>query len=309
MVFAGAFVTGGRMVRQRCHFGVLLVVGLLCATAHGLEIIPIFTGRGRLQWTEQEKAVVRQAIADYEHAILEDVTIKVEFKFFRGKAEGQAMWYTAGTPPDGTKVRPWTKQLRHGVIIHVSIRKRLWFDPTPETDGDVPSGAYDALTLYRHELGHLMGHRDAYCIDNWATREWSDPWKARIDKHGVFDPDGLKVPMYPGSFGHTRKRGLMFPVMMPGKRWDIDETVAMLKLAYGYRTRSAEVAVASALSPPAGLVAISGGPAGTWAAGPTGIPAIIGALIVLVALAGAALITLARETRGALATCRGRPTG
>jgi len=228
----------------------------LATSAAALEITPTFTDAEGAEWTDARRAIVHQAIADYEAAIANDGAIAVEMQF--GEIDQAAMWYTHGEPPTGQAVRPWSPGLRHVIMINTALAEQLWFDPTPATDGDVPRRRYDALTLIRHEMGHMLGHRNGYGFENWATRDQVDPWMALIDDEGVFDAEGMGVHMARGNWGHWSEDGLMHPRMLPGRRYGVDRTVQMLAVAYGYELASTtdaaqtlEVSDEIRLAPPA----------------------------------------------------------
>ena len=87
----------GKSVRSTCRIviGVLLLWG---SVGCGLRIVPTFTDSAGLTWTDERKAVVRRAIADFEGAIAEDETIAVEFKFFEAEPGLYGMWYAIDFP-------------------------------------------------------------------------------------------------------------------------------------------------------------------------------------------------------------------
>ncbi len=203
----------------------------------GLDIVPTFTDSAGKEWTGRRRAVVLRAIADYENGIAEDETIAVEFKFYPAEPGTYAMWYVIDFPPEGTSVRPWTAGLTHVIMIDANgTGDWIWFDETPATDGDVPGRAIDALTLVRHELGHMLGHRPAYCTDFDADGQVIDYWQNLIDADGVFDPGGLNVELaYDRE--HVVGSHLMSYYMTPGRRHGIAAVLRRLVVAYGYSTR------------------------------------------------------------------------
>lgn len=48
--------------------------------------------------------------------------------------------------------QPWS-----GYLLLNSNVTSWWFDPSPETDDDVPAGVTDALDVAMHEMGHVLG--------------------------------------------------------------------------------------------------------------------------------------------------------
>ncbi|MHC4563249.1 MAG: hypothetical protein ACYS8X_10810 [Planctomycetota bacterium] len=201
-----------------------------------LKIVPTFTDSGGQTWTDRRKAVALQGIADYQRVIADDETIAVEFKFFDAEPGYYGMWYATGFPPKGTSVRPWTEGLTHVIMIDAnSVGGMVWFDPTPSTDDDIPENVFDALTLIRHELTHMLGHRPGYIIDYDADRQATDRWQARIDASGVFDPGGLNVALA-DDLEHVDEEDLMSYWLTTGRRYDIDDALQRLIVAHGYKT-------------------------------------------------------------------------
>lgn len=204
---------------------------LLAGPAVALDIVPTFVnGEGEdEQWTDVRRAVVLQAIADWEAVIGNDETIEVTFHLQHETTNGWfAMWYISGEDivvARGESLRPWHPDVDHGVIVNLAMP--VWFDPTPGTNDDLE--AWDALTAIRHEMGHMLGHRHAVYYNTQGDQR-SDPWAERI-VDGVFDPDGLAVPM--ANMSHTAE-GLMSPSIYPLTRYGVQETAEMLYVAYGY---------------------------------------------------------------------------
>ncbi len=214
------------------QFWVIWGLLLLVSPVMALEIVPTFVdGEGAdEQWTEVRRAVVYQAIADWQAVIANDETIQVTFLLQHETTNSYfAMWYVAGEDTAGARgqdLRPWHPDLNQGVIINLSMP--VWFDPTPETDDDLAK--WDALTAIRHELGHMLGHRHGVYFEQYGTRNADDPWLALIVDN-VFDPEGLAIPMANAS--HTTS-GLMSPNINPRARHGVQTTAEMLYLAYGY---------------------------------------------------------------------------
>ena len=223
---------------MRSVFRIAISVLLLCGPAGcGLKVVPTFTDSAGLTWTEQRKAVVLHAIADYQRVIAEDETVAVEFKFYDSEPGIYGMWYAINFPPEGTPVRPWTECLTHVIMVDANnVDGAVWFDPTPSTDDDIPEGVLDALTLFRHELAHMLGHRPGYVIDYDADGNAIDYWQDQVDADGVFDPGGLNVPLA-DDLEHVDQADLMNTWLTRGRRYDIDDALQRLVVAYGYKTR------------------------------------------------------------------------
>ena len=134
-------------------------------------------------------------------------------------------WVWGGVPANGDSTRPWL-----GTGHYMGITPSgLWWDPTPSTDGDV-GGNYDALTIIRHELGHLLGSQPGLYFDNYNVAGHEDKWESEIVSN-VFDPGGLAVPMNPGDHGHTAG-GLMKAYIYGGERFDVQDTADMIAKAF-----------------------------------------------------------------------------
>jgi hypothetical protein len=180
-------------------------------------------------WTDIEKAVVNKAIQDWEDALNQyDVTGVVDFGIDHRDEYGAAAitygWVWGGSPAIGDDTRPWQGTGHYmGVLPHT-----LWWDPTPETDDDVQG--YDALTIIRHELGHLLGVQDGLYFDDYGTGTHEDKWASEV-VGGIFDPGGLNVAMDSGDVSHTNG-GLMNAYIYVGQRFDVDLTAAMVAKAF-----------------------------------------------------------------------------
>lgn len=193
-----------------------------------LDIIPTFDDNPQV-WSDVRKAVVNQAIQDWEDAFnAYDVDGTVYYSTQLLDAGGGTLaqtsnWIWGWEPAPGESTRPW---LGTGHWMSVSPTQ-LWWDPTPETGGDVVG--IDALTVVRHELGHVLGVWPGIWFDNYGVPGHTDLWESQIVGN-VFDPGGLNVSMT-ADHGHTNG-GLMNPYYLGG-RTDVDATMDMFVLAYG----------------------------------------------------------------------------
>jgi len=206
---------------------------LLCAStaSAGLDIVVSFDDTAEGTWDAVEMGVVNYAISEYESAFdAYDIDEVVNFGIdFRNLGAGVAAvtygWVIGGVPGTGDSTRPW---LGTGHYMGVTP-SGLWWDPTPSTDGDV-GGNYDALTIIRHELGHMLGVQVGLYFDDYAGPNHTDVWDDKIVSH-VFDPGGLAVSMNSGDHSHTNG-GLMNDTIYAGQRFDIDQTAEMLMVAF-----------------------------------------------------------------------------
>ncbi len=218
------------------QFWIIWSLLTLAVPATALNIVPEFIdGKGDdEQWTDVRRAVVYQAIADWQALIANDETIHVRFLLLHETTTHYfAMWYVAGEDTADAynqSLRPWHPDLEQGIIVNLTMP--VWFDPTPQTDDDLTN--WDALTAIRHEMGHMLGHRHGVYFDRYGTTSATDPWASRI-VDGVFDPEGLAIPMANGSHA---ARGLMSSDIYPRTRFDVQPTAEMLYVAYGYKRPS-----------------------------------------------------------------------
>jgi len=217
------------MMLRRIMVSLVLLAATSVASA-GLDIVVSFDDNTWV-WTDQRKAVMNQAIADWENAfsaydLNETVNFGVDFRIEGGAAAVTYGWVYGGVPAVGDSTRPWLGT-GHYMGVHPTA---LWWDPTPATDGDVPGGSYDALTILRHELGHMLGSQPGFYFDDYAGPNHSDVWEDQIVAN-IFDPGGLNVAMDPSDHGHT-VGGLMNAYVYAGQRLDVDLTMDMIAVAF-----------------------------------------------------------------------------
>lgn len=62
----------------------------------------------------------------------------------------------------GDDFEPWLGT----VEVNANAEDRFYFDPTPETDDDIPSNRQDFLSLMIHEIGHILGIGTANAFEN-----------------------------------------------------------------------------------------------------------------------------------------------
>jgi len=233
----------------------MLVGGLvaLSAPAFALTINPTFVDNEVRTWSDVEKNVVWQAINDWTSKIADDVTINVNISFTTGEMYG-GRWQGSGYL--GVDTLPWLNT-SHSLFFNADLLtpdsngSYLWFDPTPLTSNDVPIMAWDALSIARHEIGHMLGftagfyYSDGGTVDRWGSQ------MGNVGGNPVFDPDGLGVRMYSWTnLGHIyydygsvetledlweNPPDLMAPTLINSIRADISDTdLQMLSKAYGY---------------------------------------------------------------------------
>jgi len=214
---------------------VVLAAVLVCASAAfaGLDIVVSFDDN-QYVWTDIEKAVVNQAITDWEEALSgyaldETVSFGIDHRNEGGAAAVTYGWVWGGVPAPGDSTRPW---LGTGHYMGVLPWSLTW-DATPTTDDDV--SGYDALSIIRHELGHLLGVESGFYFDNYGVAGHEDKWVSEI-VGSTFDPGGLNVSMNPGDTSHTNG-GLMNAYIYTGQRFDVGLTSQMIAKAFDLEWR------------------------------------------------------------------------
>ena len=236
-------------LRRRWPLLGLLVVLLVAGGAQALQINPTFViGEGEI-WDSTREGVINQAIADWELAVLDNQTVDVAFTFFHAGTGGYlGQWRGNGSFDEDTDIYPWTDGLSHMIRFNADLffdagSGYLWWDPTPDTADDQPVDAWDALSVARHELGHMLGFTDGFYVDHFFTPQEVDRWQDPI-VGTTFDPGGLDVTMASASdLGHVADSGstagdLMTQARVNGVRADIRQIdLDMLALAHGYTVR------------------------------------------------------------------------
>lgn len=195
-------------------------------------------------WDATTRGVVNQAINDWKQVFSgvngATETINFNVTFAHATTSGYlGVWQGGFSAFSGDDIRPWSPNVNHTISFNVDhmavgLTNRLWFDPTPTTGGDQSFNDWDALTVTRHEIGHMLGFTTLY-VDNFNTPGQTNPWTSRI-VNNIFDPGGLNVAMNADK-AHlgTASGDLMSPSLFNGSRIGISSQEAnMLSLAYGY---------------------------------------------------------------------------
>ena len=233
-------------------FTLLLAMLLLCAPASGLVINPTFVDGSGQSWSATRRGIINQAIDDWEAMILDSRTIDVTFTFdSAGAGTYLAQWSATAYVAERTDIYPWTSGVDHTVAFNTYYftgDNYLWWDSTPATDDDLPFVAWDALTIARHELAHMLGFTDGLYVDDFAVPAETDRW-AELVTGSTFDAGGLNVPLESSfDISHVADSGitsgdLMTAALLNGERIGISSLdLEMLSLAHSY----------SVLPPPAG---------------------------------------------------------
>lgn len=203
-----------------------------------------FVDNGVKTWDAITRGVVNQAISDWRQVIsgvngtTQSISFSVQFSNV-GTSSYLGQWQGGFSASNGASVRPWSSGVNHNIFFNAAfldagLSNKLWFDPTPTTSNDQPQTDWDALSVARHEIGHMLGFTTLY-RDNVFNPDETNPWTSRI-VNNVFDPNGLNVAMdADNSHLGTAIGNLMSPSLLNGTRLGISNTEAsMLSLAYGY---------------------------------------------------------------------------
>ncbi len=248
-------VGGGANRRRRLLYGIVWAgAGLLlptCSPVCALVINPTFVnGAGQL-WTTSEETVVDEAIQSWTSRILDNQTVNVTLDFTNagtGSSTYLGEAVTSFSETAGTNIYPWTPGVTQ--VIHINADAM-----TTGVGGDmlafidqsatVPSNEFDALSILRHEMGHMMGFTDQIYYNNFDTPSQVDKYASHVTISGtsaIFDAGGLNIPLDSSTdIVHTSPSGitagdLMNPALPNGTRRDISQIdLNVLHLAYGYQ--------------------------------------------------------------------------
>ncbi len=222
----------------------LLATLLLTSSAWALEIVPTYIDAEGYTWDPIKRGVMDQAIADWEIWILDSQTVEVDVTFISVGNSILGQWSGgASSIRNGTDIYPWTNKVSQTIEFNVDLftgDNYLWWDPTPLTVSDMPSAHWDALSVARHEVGHMMGFTTGLYFNDYR-RPWQiDRWASQISGT-TFDVGGLNIQMASASnLGHVLDAGpteddMMTPSIYNGTRNKISWIdLQMLELAHGY---------------------------------------------------------------------------
>ncbi len=209
-------------MRRRPNFlaaAAALAACCAAAPAHAFTITPIYEVPS--DWTTDQQAVVNEAITEWTSDIAfpdgNSQNINVEMYMTDG-GEGTylAEWQFAGSLP---VQYPYS----FGITDYIAINTFYLSQDSFSLDGPV-AGEYDMLTALRHEMGHMLGFAPGV-YDNWENEI----------TNGVFDPNGLAIPMAADEAHVNLPDDLMYFSLEPGVSKDISTTdLDMLNVAYGY---------------------------------------------------------------------------
>ena len=217
-------------------------MGLTAGAAHAIDIVPTFVDGAGQTWDPTKRAVINQAINDWDARILNNQTIPVTFDFTNAGTDGYlGLWEGNYSEFAGTNIDPWTSGVDHVVHFNADLMDTSQPNYLLFTLGSVPFANWDALSITRHELGHMLGFTDQFYVNDFSEAGQTDKWSSHI-VGTVFDPGGLNVQMAaPDNLSHTLDSGstandLMNPALLNGQRRTIGALdQAMLEEAYQYQ--------------------------------------------------------------------------
>ncbi len=225
-------------------FAFLLAMLLLSSSAWALNIVPTYIDAEGYTWDTIKRGVMDQAIADWETWILDSQTVEVDVTFISAGNSILGQWSGAASSiPRGTDIYPWTDNVSQTIQFNVDLftgDNNLWWDPTPLTVSDMPSAHWDALSVARHEIGHMMGFTTGLYFNDYGPPWRTDRWAMQISGT-TFDSGGLNIQMASANnLGHVLDAGptaddLMTSSIFNGTRNKISWIdLQMLELAHGY---------------------------------------------------------------------------
>ena len=243
-------------MRRLFHFAVVMTSFLilqLVPNRVGADLIlnPTYVNGGGQVWNSVTQGVVNQAMNDWT-AVLSgisnggggstSVTVNFDVSFANaGTNSYLGQWQGGFSAAAGASIRPWTAGVNHTILFHAdflstNLANKLWFDPTPGDNGsDKAFADWDAVTVMRHEIGHMLGFTGLY-RDNFDLPNQSFPWTGLITNN-VFDPTGLNVAMEPGDPAHVLADALLMDTSLSNAEGRIGISsleTEMLVRAYGY---------------------------------------------------------------------------
>jgi hypothetical protein len=227
-----------------------MAVGLACcSTAGAIVVTPAFDSN----FTDPEKACAQSAIDQWEATITNSYTFSnIRFRIVDlgttgilaattigsggySPLMGEGEWLNSvvaggGTEHIGIPIDPWGSDTYITIDLNSFYLGQMFFGGPLSS---VPTGQYDGLTLFRHELCHGVGFSVAYyrLADNVTDGPGSDR---------TYNGDGFTVELVGAGQG-THVIGdtdLMSVYLDKGIRRDIssDPDLKILMDAYGYTT-------------------------------------------------------------------------
>lgn len=163
-------------------------------------------GGNNQTWDSTWQNVVSDAANDWTHWLQTDNTVSFDATFDTLGTDGPlATANFSGGFAAGENLRPWSDGFSLSIefnsdYMDSNLDNYLSFD----NPGTPTANVWDALTVARHEVGHLLGFAPGVYLNNFSEPEETDPWMDLIDTDThTFDTGGLDVAMYAGAYEHT----------------------------------------------------------------------------------------------------------
>jgi hypothetical protein len=243
----------------------LAVVLSASSFAPAFTITPTFVNSAAQTWTTNEEAVVNEAISDWTSVLSytnPNQNINMEFLFISAGLNVSVgppptgylgLWTGQYAAPQNAVVDPWSTTMTHIVDVNTDWMTPPAGDPVltfatgnpgPISTTVVSPSAYDALTVFRHEIGHALGLTTLYTTDALPQPQVSPSiLLSQVTDAGptgaIFDdtPGGLNIPLASASNpSHVADNNdLMSVTLSNGVSKGIGFTdIEELSLAYGY---------------------------------------------------------------------------
>lgn len=202
-------------------------------------------------WDSARQAVVNKAANEWGNLFIDDYSIDVDVTFTNGGSGGYlGQWAGSRSFFNGEDIKPWdntSHEIRFNADrMDTGLSNYLWWDPSNLNDNsDQPFVAWDALSVARHEFGHLVGFTDNFYVDNINTPGEIDFWDDQLSGSTpkIFDASGLNIQLHTDDT-HLANSGvsasdLMNPAIPNSVRREISQLdVDILTTAYGFNLAS-----------------------------------------------------------------------
>tara|TARA_B110000438_G_scaffold115251_1_gene112903 strand:- start:2495 stop:3685 length:1191 start_codon:yes stop_codon:yes gene_type:complete len=142
-------------------------------------------------WNANQISVVTQAANEWGSLFAQNYTIDVDLTFTRASTSGYLGQWAGGYAPgttNGDNIRPWENTVHeirfNADLFDTSLSHYLWWDDDTSTD-IVAGNQWDALSVARHEFGHLLGFSAGFYVDV-QTGGVSAFWEDLVDNSDLF---------------------------------------------------------------------------------------------------------------------------
>jgi len=227
-------------LKQGLRVGFLAFCAVLSLTSAGRAAVITPTYDANSNYTVQQKACAQAAIDEWQSMIRDNYTFAhVQFEIGTDVGGGLAGTLVGTVPqpvspskkPAGPApvIDPWDPYVLIRIQLNTNYISQMGFDANSPPDPNL----YDALTIFRHELGHGLG------IDDWYA-DFSAKLTAGPGANRTYTGSDFSVLLTGSSQGtHMADANypgdLMVPTLGTGVRRDISEIdLRILGDAFGY---------------------------------------------------------------------------